>query len=48
MSLTYAIGDVHGKRDLLEALLAAIRSDADGRQTRIFFVGDIIDRGPES
>ena len=48
MSLTYAIGDVHGKRDLLEALLAAIRSDAGSRDLRIIFVGDIIDRGPES
>lgn len=48
MSLIYAIGDVHGKRDLLEALLAAIRSDAGSTDLRIIFVGDIIDRGPES
>lgn len=48
MSLTYAIGDVHGRRDLLEALLAAIRDDARGRDARIVFLGDIIDRGPES
>jgi diadenosine tetraphosphatase ApaH/serine/threonine PP2A family protein phosphatase len=46
--LTCAIGDVHGRRDLLEALLAAIRADAGGRGARIVFLGDIIDRGPES
>jgi hypothetical protein len=28
MSLTYAIGDVHGRLDLLQALLEAIRTDA--------------------
>lgn len=44
----YAIGDVHGRRDLLKALLAAI-DDASGASTaRIIFLGDIIDRGPES
>lgn len=48
MSLTCAIGDVHGRRDLLEALLAAIDKDSDGRDARIVFLGDIIDRGPES
>lgn len=48
MPLTYAIGDVHGRRDLLEALLAAIGVDGDGRDARIVFLGDIIDRGPES
>jgi len=48
MPLTYAIGDVHGRRDLLEALLSAIRTDAAGRDARIIFLGDLIDRGPES
>ena len=48
MPLTYAIGDVHGRRDLLAALLAAIGEDAAGRDARIVFLGDIIDRGPES
>lgn len=48
MPLTYAIGDVHGRRDLLEALLTAIGEDAAGRDARIVFLGDIIDRGPES
>ena len=48
MPLTYAIGDVHGRRDLLQALLQAIRTDSAGREARIIFLGDIIDRGPES
>ena len=48
MPLTYAIGDVHGRRDLLEALLAVIRADSGDRAYRIVFLGDLIDRGPES
>jgi serine/threonine protein phosphatase 1 len=47
----YAIGDVHGRADLLGALVARI--DEDNRQhgpaeTRMIFVGDLIDRGPAS
>ena len=36
--------------DLLEALLGAIRDDARsrGEEARIVFLGDIVDRGPES
>lgn len=48
MPLIYAIGDVHGRRDLLQALLQAIRTDTGGREARIIFLGDIIDRGAES
>jgi serine/threonine protein phosphatase 1 len=49
-ALFYAIGDIHGRRDLLDALLDAIEKDADaqGRAPVIVFLGDIIDRGPES
>jgi serine/threonine protein phosphatase 1 len=48
----YAIGDVHGRLDLLEDLLVRIREDAerhpgDGARTLIF-LGDYVDRGPES
>jgi serine/threonine protein phosphatase 1 len=45
---TYAIGDVHGRADLLEPLLDAIRQDAltSGTEPRVLFLGDIIDRGP--
>lgn len=50
MTITYAIGDVHGRRDLLDALLTAIREDAATHRSpwRVVFLGDIVDRGPES
>lgn len=47
----YAIGDVHGRLDLLETLLAAIQSDDADRtsaKTMLIFLGDLVDRGPES
>ena len=47
----YAIGDVHGCLDLLDALLARIEEDAASRppkRTWIVFLGDLIDRGPAS
>lgn len=49
----YAIGDIHGRLDLLSALIAAIRGDsakADMREQRpyLVFLGDYIDRGPSS
>ena len=47
----YAIGDVHGRLDLLRALIARIEADDAARgpaATSIVFLGDLIDRGPES
>lgn len=47
----YAIGDVHGRLDLLDQLLAKIEADIDQRgsgDTLLIFVGDLIDRGPSS
>lgn len=47
----YAIGDVHGRRDLLEVLQAAIIEDdarAGTAKTTIAFLGDLVDRGPDS
>jgi calcineurin-like phosphoesterase family protein len=47
----YAIGDVHGRFDLLERLLGAVHSDLrahPARKTQLVFVGDLIDRGPQS
>ncbi|WP_137681021.1 metallophosphoesterase family protein [Aurantiacibacter suaedae] len=47
----YAIGDVHGRLDLLEALAEAIESDDEARspaQTSVILLGDLIDRGPDS
>ena len=50
--LLYAIGDIHGRADLLAALLERIETDAarsDGVEQRaLVFVGDYIDRGPDS
>jgi serine/threonine protein phosphatase 1 len=50
-SRAYAIGDVHGRLDLLLKLLARIEADRRARpcaNDRIVFLGDLIDRGPES
>ena len=44
---TYAIGDVHGRADLLDALLTHFRRDSlsTSKPYQIIFLGDIIDRG---
>jgi len=47
----YAIGDVHGRLDLMTHLLARIRADDLARgpaETHVIFLGDLIDRGPHS
>lgn len=46
----YAIGDIHGRYDLLLALLAAIGADAASGpgDCRMVFLGDYIDRGDDS
>lgn len=48
----YAIGDVHGRLDLLEALTIRIRRHAESlpedTARRIIMLGDYVDRGPES
>ena len=46
--LTYAIGDVHGCHDRLVQLLDRCSRHSDGRPHRLIFVGDYIDRGPDS
>jgi serine/threonine protein phosphatase 1 len=50
-SRAYAIGDVHGRLDLLEELLARIEADNEARgaaKTYLVLLGDLIDRGPDS
>ena len=47
----YAIGDVHGRLDLLEQLLSEIerdRAERPAQKTLLVFLGDLIDRGPHS
>ena len=47
----YAIGDVHGRNDLLQQLLQKIVMDDGERgaaKSEIIFLGDLVDRGPDS
>jgi serine/threonine protein phosphatase 1 len=47
----YAIGDIHGRLDLLDGLLEQIaRDEAErgGPAGELIFLGDLVDRGPES
>ena len=47
----YAVGDVHGRADLLEKIFASIDADLNSRPAEAtieVFLGDYIDRGPDS
>lgn len=47
----YAIGDVHGRLDLLHRLLTHIETDAEtaaGLRCVLVMLGDYVDRGPDS
>lgn len=47
----YAVGDIHGRADLLRRLHALIRDDAagaEGARLVVVYVGDYVDRGPDS
>ena len=51
--LAYAVGDVHGRADLLEGLMARIVADAGpalarGERPLLVFLGDYVDRGADS
>ncbi len=43
--MLYAIGDIHGEREMLEELLDRLPLEPDDR---LVFIGDYIDRGPDS
>jgi serine/threonine protein phosphatase 1 len=47
----YAVGDIHGRLDLLDRLLAMIDGDdaaRGGPASELIFLGDLVDRGPDS
>ncbi|MEG3171833.1 metallophosphoesterase family protein [Sphingomonas sp. ZB1N12] len=47
----YAVGDIHGRADLLDELIGLIEADErdrDAAETTLIFLGDIVDRGPAS
>jgi serine/threonine protein phosphatase 1 len=49
--VVWAIGDVHGRADLLKPLTEAIRADldaSDAPRKMVVFLGDYVDRGPGS
>lgn len=50
-AVLYAVGDIHGRSDLLDRLHEAIVRDAAGRRSKrrvIVYLGDYIDRGFDS
>lgn len=47
----YVIGDIHGRLDLFEAMIAEIERDDKARpgvQAHVILLGDLVDRGPDS
>lgn len=44
----YVIPDIHGHNDLLQMALAAIYKQNPNRGSRVIFLGDYIDRGPDN
>lgn len=47
----YAIGDIHGRLDLFDRLIALIEADDLERgpaETTVVLLGDLVDRGPDS
>lgn len=47
MTPIYAIGDIHGQKDMLDHALASIAADG-GVDAQVVFLGDYTDRGPNS
>ena len=48
--LVYAVGDIHGRLDLLNVLIAELKQDLvrEGKPGVFILLGDYIDRGPDS
>jgi len=47
-NLIYAVGDIHGCYDQLRAAVAKTRAHAGTNSYRVIFLGDYVDRGPDS
>jgi serine/threonine protein phosphatase 1 len=50
-TILYAVGDIHGRSDLLDVLMDSIRSDrrqSPEKSAALVFLGDYVDRGPDS
>ena len=47
-TVTFAIGDIHGCFDKLESLIAACELSSEGDHARFVFIGDYVDRGPDT
>ncbi len=48
MPHTYAIGDIHGCKDELVTLIRSLRKQGLEHEDTLVFVGDYVDRGPDS
>ena len=48
MPHTYAIGDIHGCKDELVTLVRSLRNQGLEHEDTLVFVGDYVDRGPDS
>lgn len=49
--VVWAVGDIHGRLDLLQPLVEHMIADtaaSDAKRTTVVFLGDYIDRGPDS
>lgn len=43
----YCVGDIHGQIDMLKGAISRIEADG-GKDAKIVFLGDLVDRGPDS
>lgn len=44
----FAVGDIHGRYDLLAKMIESLLEYANGTRPELIFLGDYIDRGPQS